>query len=261
MATHARCYARALNTCSPRISREHYVSRTVLDLLGDEHRISNARWLAKGQQSDPLPTRALGSRVLCEAHNRVLSPLDSHAERVFAALLWGLSDTPPLVDRREIAVSGDLLELWLLKACCGALASGSLREDRRAVPSVIPDDWVHLLFSGAAWPSDAGMYVRQSTLHPFQGYSIGPVYVEDSCVGGGFHFLGTELFILPHAIPAGRMLEESSDDMRPLVYRPGAIRIESRTRMIEIRLEWGTWTPTAGIRYQWVAEPRHQPTR
>lgn len=256
MFAHPRCYARVLNDCSSKLSLEHYVSRTVLDLLGNEHRITNASWLLPGQQSKPLATSALGSRVLCKKHNHTLSQLDSQALTFFDALLWGFSDRPPQQRHRRVTINADLLELWLLKACCGAFASGNLLQHRRSVPRQIPDSWVKLLFSGAGWQPACGMHIRQATLQPFRGYAIGSVYVEDVCFGGGLEFAGVELFVFPVAAAMNRILEESSGELRPLIYRPGEIHIESRTRAIDINLEWRAWNPTEGVRYQYAeAEP------
>lgn len=250
---HPGCYARVLNSCSSKLSREHYVSQAVLDLLGDEHRTTNASWLPHGQQSGALPSSALGSRVLCERHNRTLSTLDAQAKVFFGELLWGFSDSPPLQRHRRVTIDADQLELWLLKACCGAFASGNLLEHRRSVPREIPDAWVCLLFSGRGLQPATGMYIRQATLRPHRGYAIGPVYVEDSCVGGGLEFAGAELFVFPGGGAAKTILEESSGEMGPLIYRPGQIRIESHARTIDITLEWRTWVPTEGVRY-WRTE-------
>ncbi len=252
MAAHPGCYAQILNDCSSKLSREHYVSQAVLDLLGDEHRITNARWLPPGEQSKPLATSALGSRILCEKHNCALSPLDAHARHFFGALLWGISDRPPQQLHRRVTIDAHLLELWLLKACCGAFASGSLLERRRSVPRRIPDSWVSLLFSGTDWQPTTGMNIRQATVHPFRGYAIGPVYFEDLCAGGGFEFAGVELFIFPTPGATNRILEESSGELRPLIYRPGKIRIESRGRAIDIDLNWRGWTPVERIRYRYA---------
>lgn len=253
---HPGCYARVLNTCSSKLSREHYVSQAVLDLLGDEHRITNARWLPHGQQSEAIPSSALGSRILCETHNNALSTLDAHAKVFFSELLWGISDSPPPEKHRRVLIDADQLELWLLKACCGAFASGNLVEHRRRVPREIPDAWVSLLFSGRGWQPATGMHIRQVTLHPYRGYAIGPAYMEDSCVGGGLQFGGVEMFLLFGGSAANRILEESSGEMRPLIYRPGQIRIESRARTIDIMLEWRTWIPTQAVSYRWTeAEP------
>lgn len=211
MFAHPGCYARVLNDCSSKLSREHYVSQTVLDLLGDEHRITNASWLLPGQQSKPLATSSLGSRVLCEKHNHALSRLDSQALTFFDALLWGLSDMSPQQRHRRVKIDADLLERWLLKACCGAFASGTLLQHRRSVPRELPDSWVKLLFSGVRWKPACGMYIRQATLQPFRGYEIGPVYVEDICCGGGLEFAGVGLFVFPVA---------AQSCSAPLLHRP-----------------------------------------
>ncbi len=248
---HPGCYARVLGDCSSKMSREHYVSAAVMDLLGDEHRITNASWLPRGQQSAAIPSSALGSKILCEHHNSALSPLDAHAKAFFSEIFWGLSDSPPSGTHRRVALGGDQLELWLLKACCGALASGNLVEHRRAVPRQIPDVWVSLLFAARRWEPGAGLHIRQTTLNPYRGYAIGPVYVGDSCAGGGIEFAGIEMFVFPSSGAEKRILEESSGEMKPLIHRPGQIRIESRSRTLEITLQWRTWVPTEGVRYRW----------
>lgn len=71
--SHPQCYARALCDCSAKLSREHYVSNSVLKLLGVEHIISHASWLSPEQCSRPLPVSALSSKVLCDRHNQALS--------------------------------------------------------------------------------------------------------------------------------------------------------------------------------------------
>lgn len=248
---HPRCYARALRGCSRKLSREHYVSKAVLDLLGDEHRITNASWLRPAEESGPIPSSALRSKILCEHHNNTLSPLDAHAKRFFSELLWGLSDRPPLEAHRRVALDGDQLELWVLKACCGAFASGNLIEHRRTVPRQVPDAWVNLLFRGGRWESGAGLHIRQTTLTPHLGYALGPVYVGDSCAGGGIEFAGMEMFVFPSSDAEKRILEESSAEMNALIHRPGAIRIESRSRTLEIALQWRAWISIQGVQYRW----------
>jgi hypothetical protein len=36
----------------------------------------------------------------------------------------------------------------------------------------------------------AGLHIRQTTLNPYRGYAIGPVYVGESCAGAGIEFVG-----------------------------------------------------------------------
>lgn len=216
------------------------MSTAVLELLGDEHRITNASWLSPGQQSVALPTGALGSKILCERHNRALSTLDAHAKTFFNELLWGLSDGPPHAPYRRAEVRGEQVELWLLKACCGAFASGNLVDRGRAIPRQPPEAWLNLLFCGARWEAGTGMHVRQAALNPHSGYSIGPVHAGDTCAGGGIEFAGIELFLLLDGSADKRILEQSASQFSALIYRPGAIRIESPARTMEVRLQWQT---------------------
>ena len=60
---------------------------------------------------------------------------------------------------------------------------------------------------------------------------------------------------VPHqVVPAAFSFAQASE--AGTIYRPGEIRIESRTRTMEIALEWRTWIPTKGVRYRWTeAEP------
>lgn len=245
---HPGCYARALKDCSKTISREHYVSTAVSELLGDEHRITNASWLSPGQESAGIPTSALGSKILCERHNCALSALDAQAKAFFTELVWGLSDSPPRVRHRHVTVDGDRLELWLLKACCGALASGNLVERGCTIVRQPPREWLDLLFCGRRWENGAGLHIRQATLTPHRGYTIGPAYLADTWIGGGFEFVGVELFVLLSDAEK-RILEQSTGEMSALIHRPGAIKIESRKRTAEITLHWQAWVAREGVRY------------
>ena len=246
---HDDCYARALLNCSEKLSREHYVSASVLSLLGDEHRLSNVNWVPPGERSDPLPVGALASKILCERHNSALSPLDGHARVFFSELMRGLSDHPePL--HRKVSVNADAIEKWFLKACCGALASGNLREGGRRVVKKPPCSWLDILFGDAPFPAGTGLHIRHAGMIPFQGYSIGPVYIGDEWVGGGIIFAGVEFFI--SMVPGGEteLLERSTGERSRLIYRPAVIRIESPPRMIDIELEWKTWITDQGVRYR-----------
>ena len=249
---HPACYASALNDCSEKLSREHYVSAGVLDLLGKEHRITNASWLPAKEQSAALATSALSSNILCERHNSALSPLDRHAKEFFTELVWGFSDMPPSDPQRRVTFDGEQIELWVLKASCGALASGNLVKDGRGIKWQPPIEWLNLLFCGGSWEEGAGLHIRQETMTPHRGYAIGPAYLGDTWVGGVIEFAGVELAALADGGAKKRVLERSTSQFSTLVYRPGAISIKSRTRATEITLRWRTWVSTEGVRYHYV---------
>jgi hypothetical protein len=248
---HPGCYASALNDCSEKLSREHYVSAGVLKVLGDENRITNASWLAPGEQSAAIPSSALGSNILCGHHNSALSWLDTHAKEFFTQLVWGFSDMPPCVPQRSVSFVGEHIELWVLKAACGAVASGNLLEHGRAIKRQPPIEWLNLLFRGGRWEEGAGLHILPTKMTPHRGYAIGPVYLGDTWIGGVIDFAGIELAVLVDGRAEKRVLEQSSNEFSPLVYRPGAISIESRTRAVDITLRWRTWVSSQGVRYQY----------
>ena len=248
--SHPGCYARALRDCSDTLSVEHFVSESVLELLGDAHRISNASWLQPSKQSNPLPAQALGSRILCKRHNEMLSPLDDSARIFFGELLLALSDAPKPASNHRVSVDGDTLEKWVLKACCGAIASGNLVEGGLQLVRKPPVRWLEILFSEAPWPEGTGLHVRQAPMVPHRGYAIGATYLDGAWAGGGIEFAGVELFVLLGSDDVDRILEQTSGVMSSLTYRPGAIRIEARQRTTDIELRWHTWVPTRSILYR-----------
>lgn len=221
----------------------------MLELLGEEHTISNASWLSAGQSSKPLPAGALGSKVLCQRHNGALSELDSCAKVFFVELLEALSESSRRSSKRRVSLDGDRLELWVLKACCGAFASGNLLESRSPVVKEPPLRWLNILFSGAAWESGAGLHIREVSMTPHNGYAIGPVYGGEACVGGGIEFAGVELFVLLEAGLEKEAVEQSSKLVSRLILRPGILMFETAFRTTEIELQWRTWIPKEGVRY------------
>lgn len=250
--SHPGCYASALNDCSRKLSREHYVSAAVLRLLGDDHTITNASWLRPRQPSTLMPTSALASKILCQDHNSRLSPLDACAEEFLTEFLWGVSDMRPDVECRRSTVDGDLIERWLLKVCCGAFVSGSLLEDghpMRRQPTAMA---LNLLFGDDCWEEGCGLHLRQATLTPHRGYAIGPVYRGDTWAGGVLDLAGIELVVLLDGGGQKRVRERSVDQFHRLVYRPGAISIESRTRTAEITLHWRNSIPSERVAYRYM---------
>ena len=108
-----------LGECSERISREHYISRSVLESVGQAVRISGFPWQEPGETKD-VGTSALTAKILCDHHNSLLSPLDSAANE----LIIGLKDA------YEASVNGNLsngtfslpgvqIEKWMLKVLVG----------------------------------------------------------------------------------------------------------------------------------------------
>ncbi|MEO8135289.1 MAG: hypothetical protein ABI831_15055 [Betaproteobacteria bacterium] len=194
---------------------------------------------------------ALAAHILCDKHNSTLSPLDTHAaafmgEAMSAFAGLGANLTAPF---RASRFNGDLIERWVLKACCGAIASGSLMEAGESVRREPPVDWLEVLFKSAPMPPGAGLYVRQSPIQTFRGYGIGAIYREGAWSGGGINVCGIELFIGMLPAIAGQVLESSTGTFTDLAYRPGAIRVEEPGHVVELHLAYSGYTPTEAIKY------------
>jgi hypothetical protein len=122
--------------CSQMISREHFISKTVLSILNAESvRISGATWIPTGQSLD-LPPTGLQANIVCTRHNSALSPLDTMAGKLFRDV-DGIYDNlgRRRLSRRSIwhLFSGEELELWLLKTVLGFFHANVLSQNGRKI--------------------------------------------------------------------------------------------------------------------------------
>ena len=72
---HPKCYLSHTSDCSHKISREHYVSKVILEMLGEDLEVGGLPWEPPGTLVR-YGINSLVSTVLCERHNSALSPLD-----------------------------------------------------------------------------------------------------------------------------------------------------------------------------------------
>jgi hypothetical protein len=167
---HPKCYARALADCSKEITREHYISRKLLDRVGD-FEADGLTWL-KGKKKT-LTETALQSHILCKRHNEALSPLDDNITDLYDLMRrWQ--------DRKvvnNLALDGEDLERWAIKVMFGLFASGSstlLAADGTAVPrdTPIPRKPLRVLFGESALPRRAGFYYAHSVFGHLQPTSV-----------------------------------------------------------------------------------------
>ena len=146
--------------CSGNISREHYISRAVLDLIfdGGQGIIKGTPWANSIDKS--VSKESLTAKILCQRHNSGLSQLDDAAK----AILLGIqaAQTGLQLHRSQgasITVSGDALERWFLKVAAGMLASGNLGKEGVSLPRSVPEIWCNIL-TGSPFPSLWGLYLK-----------------------------------------------------------------------------------------------------
>ena len=80
LGRHAACYLRATGACCTKISGEHFISETVLNVLAEKQiEISGLPWQKRNKKI--LGFGALTSGCLCRTHNSALSPIDTMGGR------------------------------------------------------------------------------------------------------------------------------------------------------------------------------------
>jgi hypothetical protein len=171
---------RTTRNCSENISKEHYISRSVLasmDKAGTQ-KISGIPWKPR-EALHTMPTDSLVAKVLCERHNVALSPLDAEAGRFIRTIGSydrGFHKKPY---HTEITLfCGEELEKWMLKTVCGMVAAGTVARGGIQLDTIISETWVSILAGEKDWPRLWGMYVAvpsSATYHyssfGFQPYS------------------------------------------------------------------------------------------
>jgi hypothetical protein len=128
---HPKCYARLLGNCSKEISKEHFISRNILDQLHQSGglRVGGMPWNAPGAVVAISPA-SLAGKVLCRHHNSLLSDLDVLGGRFFSALnsIHAASSGSPSSLRNAVyQFDGNGIERFFLKILLGGVASGNLR--------------------------------------------------------------------------------------------------------------------------------------
>lgn len=156
------CYASIIGECAGGISKEHYVSKAVLELISKAAlTLYGAPWQERGQETN-LTIQTFTAKVLCEKHNNQLSVLDMAAQdflkTIFVCTRGGIQGQID-VSNLTFNYNGRDIERWLLKIACGAIASGNWGGKHR----IVPNEWVEVLFLQKEWPDNFVLYSSEKT--------------------------------------------------------------------------------------------------
>jgi hypothetical protein len=241
---HADCYARAAGYCSTKLSAEHFLSSVMLETLMVDYRglfIRGVPWADGGRWVRP---ETLTAKVLCDAHNNAMSPLDGFGglffneyRRIHADLL------------RDSAVStvirfnGFNLERLMLKMLCGLLASGNAAIRGQVLPRDVPEQWLSVLLGHADFAGTAGLYVsgrvREQVQTRTDQISFGPVFLGERVAGVhmGLPLFQATLITRPVPQNAEGLIHQHS------VYRPSTLRWTDGRAEHNVSLDWGRVGP------------------
>lgn len=165
-----KCFLKYTANCGPKITREHYVSASVLSLLGDLS-VEGMPWQQPGEIS-LLAKSNLTSKVLCGRHNNALSPLDAAAghafEQIFGATRHALKDSVSRASKYFL-INGDAFELWALKTLLGLFHAKISRASGATMMGEFKFDYsvAYEAFFGVGLPEPLGLFI-----HPEIGATV-----------------------------------------------------------------------------------------
>lgn len=226
-----RCYARDLMDCSHDISREHYISRGLLELWGRFNlQLEGAPWAP--ETTPTVSVNSMTSKILCRRHNEALSPLDSLAKDLFEFVFIENHESAPEV----MLINGYELERWFLKTLCGLVAAGMATRNGQILESWKPElEWLDILFGDGVVSDGSGLQVivgaynarthRIDTKLSFKTETGQPI-------GLAFAVFGILFFFDMETIPD---LEASGSRFR---YRPSVIQYRFDNRIREVHFGW-----------------------
>jgi hypothetical protein len=157
--SHPKCYLSFTNDCSSDITKEHYISDSLLKLL--EHRntvkITGLRWI-ENQTFRLISKNSLTAHILCARHNNRLHDLDTEMLYFFEAVKKieeVLKGKQKIRAYLEFSLDGHKIERWLIKLGCGIIASNQVPGVDQVV---VKPECYDCLISGAEMPENWGLY-------------------------------------------------------------------------------------------------------
>ncbi len=246
---HLGCYLRGTCDCSDQISREHYMSKAVLDQLGTVLRVSGMHWQDISATIDTTVGN-LTSKILCKRHNESLSPLDQEAALFFSALHKTLVDLErKTISRKPVfhLVDGTAIELWMLKVACG-LYFGVGAKNRKKISEDHSIDMtkVERAFFESKWDSRAGLYFKGSTGSVINiASSVGMTTLssdsDQRVCGAAVSLLGVTLELLFDTTGT------NPGNWAGIIRRPTELVFARKHRQHSVVLTWPPGTPEASI--------------
>jgi hypothetical protein len=195
-----------MSNCSSKITKEHFISRNILEkLTRDTLKFENAGHFFRGKSHVEIGIDGFASKVLCDKHNSVLSPLDSAAGAAFQRI-EELTKDLILADKGYTlnsfhVVSGIDMERWMIKVFCGLVAAGKIRSTSGRIEQLnsLPSELLEALMGATLLQPPLGLY-----MHTFvgqirkSGLSFATIMLSDGSdqVGGLILSLGLVNLVL-----------------------------------------------------------------
>jgi len=235
------CALEGLTSCDGPISREHYISRTVLEAIFDGTTAS-----IQGVPWSPATFAEVGissliARILCQGHNGALSILDSEAGRFFRAIQQSQIELrDKAIDTQRFVFSGDLIERWFLKVAFGMWVSGNFSSKACRMHGNPPSTWGQLLLAMNPWPAADPLVTahKEFSCRP-QMFASGEIKAVDF-----------ELCRLPFTLVMGRPDHKEAWG----VYRPACLKLTDGRAQRLLELRWSNFEANRFVEFKRVGD-------
>jgi len=247
------CYLSHTNDCGGGITGEHYVSRTVLEQLSEPVvAIDGVHWLAPGERKI-VGINSLTANILCGRHNSALSVIDAEASQFLRTIksIHASLDSKSLSRKRLVSiVSGEALELWILKIACGLFYSKIASHDRQQVANdhAVEESLIAEGLFSKRWFPHCGLYMRAAsgqTVRGVNAISMAPATLihEKRYVGVKVWIIGLEFAVIfdPRGASPTQLAAEGWS------LRPTDISFRSKQRAYWLILTWPAGVPSRVI--------------
>jgi hypothetical protein len=247
------CYLGHTNDCAEGISREHYISETVLEQLSEPAvAIEGVFWLPPGERKF-VGINSLTANILCVRHNSTLSVLDAEAGQFLRTVkrIHASMNTKSLSRKRLVSiVSGEALEQWILKVACGLFYAKIASHGRQQIANdhVVDDSIIAEGLFSKRWHRDCGLYMRAAVGQRVPGVnaiSMAPATStnEKRYVGIRVDIIGLEFAVIfdPRGASAAQLAAEGWH------FRPTDVSFRSKLRTHWLVLTWPAGVPSRVI--------------
>lgn len=219
------CFLSGHGRCSDKITREHYISNTVLSAIAPDGglTIGGLAWQKEKMTLQGVGIGSLTSKILCKYHNSELSAFDNEAGKFIRHVI--AVDKNPDAAPASVEFDGEKIQRWMLKTLIATIEAGAF--------STAPLSPKHKkILMGQPWPSSWGLYaaISSETQIFTQDLYMQTAHCSDKngLVAASFRFAGIQLWLVVANV----------DDKKQFgIYRPKGfvVNIGSETKKIGLR--------------------------
>ena len=220
-----KCFLEGFGECAGKISREHYISATVLRAITPQGNVSigGLAWQPEQDTVKSYGLASLQSKILCRSHNTLMSDLDDEAGKLTRYLV--AVDKDPNSVPHDVQFDGEKIQRWMLKTLiatseANAFSCSGMQARHKKI------------LMGKEWPAKWGLYVSNTPgIQVFtQDLHIETAVREDNndLLAAAFRIAGVQFSLV-----IGNLLQVKSLG----IYRPRGLvfKIPGRVKRIELR--------------------------